>query len=539
MKKALYIFFFINFFAHSMQQQKTLTVITSDNKTVKVPEKYLLLCGVLKKLVNDCSDVNNPIPLPNISSSDLNLLLPLLKSSSTLQDYSAQKIAKQVAEAEFNKLTTQQKLHTVLCAANYLHEPYLLQRCAQMWAQRKYSPTQDTPLPWELNMKIASLMSTAQKLIDDTALWVARDLKKSQDSLLVKTYDAQASSVWVSDISNNGQFLVGGHGTGIISFFNLQTDEGKILDSGHQQVSSLKYTPDGLHVWSSGEDGSIKLWDVATYSLVETLESDASKGFIFSHIPQHSFLIADGVDNELCVWDLQNKKNKPHILAAHNDSILSIQSSKDGSLFASGGHDGTVYLWDTKTLQARVGFLNNSSVMSSCFNNNNTRLVYGLNDGTLKIYDLPTAKKIDEKKEHDRGIWSVAYADEELMCSGSKDTFIKLWDMRMRNPIVTLYDHRREIQHIAVNQEQGIFSSACHDETMKLWDIRKLSEPIKKLRAEFSRDTTIDQVLLLEQANKNKTPLDLSVGNRKHYFDHFSPEAQKLLLGHMNITEHK
>jgi WD40 repeat protein len=537
MIKFIYSLFFISFCAFAMQpQQKMLTVETSDKKILQIPEKYLLSSIVIKKVLKKCSDSDNPIPLPNISSSQFSLVRKFLKNSFILQDKSASTILRQAANAEFSDLNTQEKLYSVLCAANYLNEPNLLEKCMELWAQKKYSPTKQYPLPLEINMEIAKKMDRLQKLVNNTAQWVAYDLEKEQTSFLVKTYEPAMNSIWANDFSKNGKFLVGGHRTGEISLYNLETDVVKIIQSGHPQVSLVKFNANDTQIWSCGEDSTIKIWDVNSGSHVGTFESPLCRSFIFGHIPQYKLLIADGIIDNLCVWNLGDKKKGPEFIDAHSESILFIEPSRDGSLFVSGGRDKNIKVWNSATRKLAGLFTNTSSGMSGCFGNNN-KLVCGLENGTVVLYDLEKGSKLSEAQEHDAGIWSVLYADEKdnLLCSGAKDTLIKLWDIRTKNPIITLRDHRDEIQFMAINQNKGLLSSASHDQSMKVWDLRKLSRPIKTLREEFSQRTTIEQILLLEEADKNETPLDMEIFNRKNVFQKFSCEAQKLLFSKMNI----
>ena len=61
------------------------------------------------------------------------------------------------------------------------------------------------------------------------------------------------------------------------------------------------------------------------------------------------------LDETLHLWDL--RKGKPIATkTGHADSVRTVISSHDGSLFAAACEDGVVSLWESKTGEARAAF---------------------------------------------------------------------------------------------------------------------------------------------------------------------------------------
>jgi WD40 repeat protein len=77
-----------------------------------------------------------------------------------------------------------------------------------------------------------------------------------------------------------------------------------------RDVTSVAFSPDGRLLASGSYDKTIKLWDVATGSLVRTL-------------------------------------------SGHTDDVYSVAFSPDGRLLASGSGDETIRLWDISDLVGR------------------------------------------------------------------------------------------------------------------------------------------------------------------------------------------
>ena len=84
----------------------------------------------------------------------------------------------------------------------------------------------------------------------------------------------------------------------------------RVFPGQQGRVNSLAFSPDGQHIASGGDDGTLRLWD-------------ASNG------------------------------KSLHVFHDHKQSVCSVAFSPDGQQIASGGFDGTLRLWrlDGKELQ--------------------------------------------------------------------------------------------------------------------------------------------------------------------------------------------
>lgn len=63
-----------------------------------------------------------------------------------------------------------------------------------------------------------------------------------------------------------------------------------------------------------------------------------------------------------------------------------------------------------------------------------------------------------------------------VICSGSKDNLVKLWDPRSGSCLSTLYGHKNTVTKVSWNDNGNWLLTASRDQLIKLYDIRAMKE---------------------------------------------------------------
>jgi WD40 repeat protein/predicted Ser/Thr protein kinase len=244
------------------------------------------------------------------------------------------------------------------------------------------------------------------------------------------------------------------------------------LFSHSNKVFFVAFSPDGEILASASADNTIKLWNVTTGNIIKTLfgHGDKVQSIVFS--PDGRILASSSSDKTIKLWDMTTG-NLINTLYGHSNWVFSIAFSPDSKILASGGIDRTIKLWDVATgREINTLYGHNDSILSMVFSPDGEILASGSNDDTIKLWDIATRQNINTITGHSGDVKSIAFSpDGEVLASGSNDKTIKLWQLTTGREINTLFGHSNQVKSIAFNPNGKILASASIDKTIKLWKV--------------------------------------------------------------------
>ena len=144
-----------------------------------------------------------------------------------------------------------------------------------------------------------------------------------------------------------------------------------------------------------------------------------------------------------------------------------------------------IYLWnDTKAKASLLmTYTNNNSISEDISNNiitslswmeNGINLGIGLPDGIIQLWDINKKIKIREIFAHNNRVSCLSW-NNNILSSGSKDRYIKNFDIRIKVPEISrIKKHKQEVCSLKYSIEGDLLASGGNDNMAYIWDIRNL-----------------------------------------------------------------
>ena len=124
---------------------------------------------------------------------------------------------------------------------------------------------------------------------------------------------------------------------------------------------------------------------------------------------------------------------------------------------------------------------NSNYITSLSWMQNGLYLGVGLSKGSIQLWDINKKIKLKDIEAHNKRVSCLAW-NHNILSSGSKDRYIKNFDIRLKTPeISSIKKHRQEVCSLKYSLEGDLLASGGNDNIAYIWDIRNLKNNILNL----------------------------------------------------------
>ncbi|CBY43495.1 unnamed protein product, partial [Oikopleura dioica] len=163
----------------------------------------------------------------------------------------------------------------------------------------------------------------------------------------------------------------------------------------------------------------------------------------------------------------------------HSAPISALKFGNDASkcMLATCGEDRKLKIWDVsragQTAAHSFDLVSTGSGLN--FNSEDSKVTTGLQNGTIKLWDLESCKDFRVLSGHRAEVTCVEhyeYHKSNYLASASMATDIKMWDIRKKGVLLTYGEHEAAVSCIRFSPDGRSMLSSDRDGIVKVWDLR-------------------------------------------------------------------
>ncbi|KAF7346682.1 hypothetical protein MSAN_01806000 [Mycena sanguinolenta] len=252
---------------------------------------------------------------------------------------------------------------------------------------------------------------------------------------------------------------------------SLAWDACEMVLSSRKLITSVAFSPDGIHMISGSWDKSVCIWNAETG--VNELELTGHTDFVSSvaFSLDSSQIVSGSLDCSVCIWNATTGRAQLR-LVGHFKRVMSVGFSPDGTRVVSGSDDLSIRIWDAKTGSMELNLQGHSDIVTSvAFSPDGTRVVSGSRDKSVRIWNVETGTTQYILTGHLGRVYAVSFSpDATRVVSASGDQSIWLWHADSGAILLRIIGHSARVTSVAFSRDGARLVSGSQDHTVRLWN---------------------------------------------------------------------
>ena len=206
-------------------------------------------------------------------------------------------------------------------------------------------------------------------------------------------------------------------------------------------VRSIGFRPDGQRLVSGAENGSVRVWDLASGQPVgEAYAGHRRAVMSATYSPDGEAIVTTSEDGTAVLRDGRGGPSKP--LAGHRGPVWIAAFSPSGSLIVTGSDDRRLRVFDARSgASLREPIDHGASVRALAFNPNGRTLAVGMTNGALRLLDAETFKPAGQPVLLSASVRSLEFLrDGQGLVATLANGSVEVWDVGLLGKLLSFSD---------------------------------------------------------------------------------------------------
>ena len=291
-------------------------------------------------------------------------------------------------------------------------------------------------------------------------------------SSLVRTLEGHADRVMSAKLLPGKYQVVSASADGMIKVWDLATGQVvQSIETGHTgEIFDLAVTPDGSLAITASDDRSLKIWSLADGVLIRTLIGHKDGVRRLEILPSQHQVVSASFDGSLILWDYL-EGNVIWEVQGHNMPILDIAAYPKENRFVTASADCLLSIWDIKNKDKVKDLVGHTQAVTAvCVSRDGTQIISGSDDGRMLVWDTTSGQFLYTLDDATLEVNDIQITDDnKIIYCTAEDYFIKSWDFFNGKALFPLWGHSDIVTSICLSND--LLISASNDRTIKVWDL--------------------------------------------------------------------
>jgi WD40 repeat protein/energy-coupling factor transporter ATP-binding protein EcfA2 len=271
--------------------------------------------------------------------------------------------------------------------------------------------------------------------------------------------------VWSVDFSPDGRRIASGSNDGTARVWEVATGQEVARMQHGGWVEAVAFSPNGKWVASGSGDGTVRVWEVDTGQVVARMQHDGGVWAV-AFSPDGNWVVSGSRDDTARVWETATGREVARM--QHEGWVEAVDFSPGAQWVASGSGDGTVRVWEMATGQEVARMQHERGVYVVAFSPDGNWVASGSRDDTARVWETATGREV-ARMQHEGWVESLAFSPDGRWVASEGVNTVRVWEAATGNEVARM-EHAGRVLGLAFSPDGRWVASGSEDHTARVWE---------------------------------------------------------------------